>query len=331
MIKGRAVYPNGWLRHDGIIAYPHGWQTPAKTEQWAYELLLGDVELDPFVQMVCFPWASLVDFLRQGRTDKAERYLNALEIAPPKMGLRRATVCQHIYALELLPFFKKLGITDIYWSHKVLGQNTVEGIALHPFPLYPVMHYRRNGGRVLKPLSRRKYLYSFVGSYQPGLYLSSVREWMFELPQHERAIILKRDEWHFEGDVYRQQVADMTPDEAELRSKKLWEQQYISILEDTVFCPCPSGSGPNSIRLWEAIAFGCIPMLFSEGLDLPGWARQGLLCPDYKETVAEVARIPGECEKFLHDHERISAMENGVRAVMGKLIDPNYLFEGVVR
>ena len=32
---------------------------------------------------------------------------------------------------------------------------------------------------------------------------------------------------------------------------------------------CPSGSGPNSIRLWEALATGAIPIILSDTLDLP--------------------------------------------------------------
>jgi hypothetical protein len=40
-------------------------------------------------------------------------------------------------------------------------------------------------------------------------------------------------------------------------------------MEETVYCLCPSGSGPNSIRLWEAIEFGCVPVLLSSKLELP--------------------------------------------------------------
>jgi predicted transcriptional regulator len=38
-------------------------------------------------------------------------------------------------------------------------------------------------------------------------------------------------------------------------------------MQETVFCLCPSGSGPNSIRLWEAIEFGCVPVILSDTLD----------------------------------------------------------------
>jgi hypothetical protein len=35
------------------------------------------------------------------------------------------------------------------------------------------------------------------------------------------------------------------------------------------FTLCPSGSGPNSIRFWEALACGSIPILLSDTLQLP--------------------------------------------------------------
>ena len=32
---------------------------------------------------------------------------------------------------------------------------------------------------------------------------------------------------------------------------------------------CPSGSGPNSIRFWESLAVGSIPVLMADTLELP--------------------------------------------------------------
>ena len=32
---------------------------------------------------------------------------------------------------------------------------------------------------------------------------------------------------------------------------------------------CPSGSGPNSIRFWEALGAGSIPVLLADTLELP--------------------------------------------------------------
>ena len=260
-------YNNGWVRTDNVFAFPYDWQLPAKTEQWAYEQLLESPKPDMFTQYICFPWASLIDYLDHNPS-KAQKLLAAIHQHPPKMAIRVVTYCQHIYALKLLPYFKKLGITDIYWSHKIIGQDELDGIKLHPYSLYPVMHYKRPLPRVNKPLSERKYLYSFIGAYQPDLYLTPVRQWIFELPKREDAIVIERSEWHFEQDVYRNQLLGESEVDAKRRIREKNENEYIEIMEDTVFCLCPSGSGPNSIRLWEAIEFGCVPVLISSQLEL---------------------------------------------------------------
>jgi hypothetical protein len=261
-------YPSGWIRTGNVFVFDHDWQTPAKTELYAYEKLLAEPQPDAFIQYICFPWATLVDYLDHNQT-KAQKLLQGLKQHPPKMSLNIVTFCQHIYALKLLPYFKLLGITDIYWSHKIKGQDEIEGIKLHPYSLYPVMHYKRKSNEKKKPLSERKYLYSFIGSYQEGLYLSPVRKWIFDLPERKDALVIERSEWHFEQDIYRNQLLDMTENEVEMKLRDKYEKEYIETMNDTVYCLCPSGSGPNSIRLYEAIKFGCIPVLLSDSLDIP--------------------------------------------------------------
>ncbi|HCG5122459.1 TPA: exostosin family protein [Vibrio parahaemolyticus] len=259
-------FPNGWVRAGNVFAFPHDWQMPAKTELWAYEKLLAEPDFSLFKQYICFPWASLVDYLDHNPV-KAAKLLTAIENRPPQMGVEVVTYCQHIYALKLLPYFKQFGITDIYWSHKVKGQDEVEGIRLHPYPLYPVMHHKRKQPYKNKPLKERKYLYSFIGAYQPELYLSEARKWIFDLPKRDDAIVIERSEWHFEQDVYRDQLRGESEAEAKRKVREKQEREYMNVMEETVYCLCPSGSGPNSIRLWEAIEFGCIPVILSDNLD----------------------------------------------------------------
>jgi len=195
LIEPSVQYHSGWVRQGNVFAFPYDWQQPAKTELWAYEQLLEKPDNDIYTQYICFPWATLVDYLDHNPA-KARELLIALENKPPRFALNVKTFCQHIYALKLLPFFKKLGITEIYWSHKIKGQDEVEGIKLKPYPLYPVMHYKRKKPYKNKPLSERKYLYSFIGSYDPELYLSEVRKWIFDLPITDDIYIKRRERWH---------------------------------------------------------------------------------------------------------------------------------------
>lgn len=267
IVSNSVTYPNGWVRTGNVFAFPHDWQVPAKTELWAYEKLLEKAQLDVRVQYICFPWATLIDYLDHN-PDKAKLLLGAVSQKPPRMAPKVVTFCQHIYALKLLKYFKEFGITDLYWSHKITGQDEVEEIKFHPYSLYPVMHFKRKMPVINRPLKERKYLYSFIGAYQSDLYLTEVRKWIFDLPKRDDAVVIERSEWHFEQDVYRSQLHGETEAEAKKKVREQHEKEYIEVMEDTVFCLCPSGSGPNSIRLWEAIKFGCVPVILSDNLDI---------------------------------------------------------------
>jgi hypothetical protein len=77
-----------------------------------------------------------------------------------------------------------------------------------------------------------------------------------------------------------------------------------------MFALCPSGSGPNSIRLWEALGYGAIPVILANHLWLPGdaelWQQAALSVP---ETVEAVAALPGRLEALAADHPRLQAMQ----------------------
>ena len=300
-------YPSGWVRTRNIYGFPYGWQSPAKTEQWAYELFLQKLPYCPYTQVFCFPWATLIDLLKQKQQDKALFYLNAITHSPPKVGIRRITICQHIYAKEIMPYLMKMGITDIYWSHKTKNIDVIQEMKIHPFPLYPVMHYKRGAPKDEKHLSEKKLLYSFIGSYQPGLYLSPVREWIFNLPKKVDVLISKRDGWHFESDVYREQILGLPPDPHKTLKKIEHEDEYIKIMQESIFCLCPSGSGPNSIRLWEAIRFGCIPVLVSDDLELPGSTIEKIVIR-IPEKQIDVEGLDGYLRNLLEERQAITSI-----------------------
>jgi hypothetical protein len=265
-----------WQQYRNILAFPYAWQTPVKTESWAYQRCLKDLPDTPFAQIVCFPWATLIDLLRSSQTDKARQFLTAINSAPPRMTLIRATICQHIYMKDLIPFFKQLKITDIFWSHATHDEKVIEGMRIHPFPLYPVRcaDVVDCAPHRFKQWSHRRYLYSFIGAYEDSLYLTPVRQWLFALPQHSNAIIKRRTEWHYEQHVYGEQISGITLEATQLQQHEHFSQEYVKVLQETKFCLCPSGSGPNSIRLWEALGFGCVPVLMADTLRLPGENQQ---------------------------------------------------------
>ena len=75
-------------------------------------------------------------------------------------------------------------------------------------------------------------------------------------------------------------------------------------------CLVPSGSGPNSIRLWEALGYGATPVILADHLWLPGnaelWQQAALFVPEAEEAVAA---LPGRLEALAADHPRLQAMQ----------------------
>jgi hypothetical protein len=81
-------------------------------------------------------------------------------------------------------------------------------------------------------------------------------------------------------------------------------------VQRSVFALCPSGSGPNAIRLWEALGYGAIPVILADHLWLPGdaelWQQAALFVPETEEAVAA---LPGRLEALAADLPRLQAMQ----------------------
>ncbi len=105
--------------------------------------------------------------------------------------------------------------------------------------------------------------------------------------------------WHYESMVYGEQVGQRaTPPETRAQLERDGDE-FDAVLLDSVFSLCPSGSGPNSIRLWESLGFGCIPVLLSDTLRLPGtteeWDEAIVRVPETPDAVAALpSRLAGD-------------------------------------
>ena len=47
------------------------------------------------------------------------------------------------------------------------------------------------------------------------------------------------------------------------------EKEYKMTLAQSKFSLCPSGTGPNSIRIWESMSYGSIPVILADTLVMP--------------------------------------------------------------
>jgi hypothetical protein len=289
------VLKGGWIKQGSVIAFPQEWQRPAKTEEWVYETLIEKQVNSMFVEFIAFPWATLIDLIQRGKDDRAKKLISVLAELPPKKALIRATACQHINPRVIEYLLTQLKITDLFWSHKVESQDSLGVIRLHPMALYPVAYFQTVSESV-KPLSERKYLYSFIGAYDQQGYISSIRESIFNLSNSSRSLIVKRDAWHFEGAVYGAQINGIELQDAEIENSKIEMKQYTDAMLDSVVSLCPSGAGPNSIRLWEALAMGSFPLILSDNLELPSHVvSKGFFKTSESSLLEAIVKIESNC------------------------------------
>jgi hypothetical protein len=258
----------GWVKQGSVIAFPYEWQQPARTEEWIYEHLLSKKASSSFVEFISFPWATLIDLISRGKHNRANNLISVLKKIPPKKNIIRATACQHINISTITSLFGDLKITDVYWAHATETSVHLKSTRIHPLPLYPYS-YLKYPREHYKPLSERAFLYSFIGAYDSEGYISNDRQKIFNLPVNKKSLIIKRPKWHFEDYVYRHQIEGQELDASSISASAADELEYAEVLSDTVYSLCPSGAGPNSIRLWESILYGCIPVLISGDLLLP--------------------------------------------------------------
>lgn len=145
------------------------------------------------------------------------------------------TICNHIQYRQVLERVPQLRLmfSPHATSHFVGDTRIV-----------PILHYPTNG---IEPASK-SILFSFVGATST---CSRVREPLGNL---SGGIIRLRDSWNMGLD-------------AETRQQN--EQEFREILAASIFCLCPRGAGPGSIRIAEAIQAEAIPVILADDLLLP--------------------------------------------------------------
>jgi hypothetical protein len=199
--------------------------------------------------------------------------------------------------------FAKAGITDLWIAHKLQGESRLEGMRLHAWPLYPVNIFDKDRavGMVYKPILERGTFASFTGAYMPH-YISDVRKRLLALASLPGYKISLKDAWHFNNAVYQDQL-NFRPT-TQTTGEMLGARKYNSLLSDSRFSLCPSGAGPNSIRLWEALGAGSIPVVLADSYELPKLTRVSRKAPVcWKEAV------------IIHAENDLDGLDQRLRAI----------------
>lgn len=268
-----------------IYSYDDKWQYPVITEKQIYDNIKDIVT--KYDNYIAFPWATLIDELYYGYGSKTYELFSVLNDFE-KEQFSGFSVCQHIMFRGMLPYWKKIGIHTMFVSHCATSDFELEkeyGIKLLPLSLYPNVDAKED-----KP-NTNKYLFSFVGTYNQKAYISNLRDKIFELytNKYEDVYIERRDNWHYQNLVYGVQILKNEEKTVNLiKEMDTNEKQYMDLLHNSAFSLCPSGSGPNSIRLWESLSYGSIPVILSNYMKMGKYINWENICIMYDETMLDL-------------------------------------------
>lgn len=274
------------------------WQYPAITEKIFYE------QNKTNENFIGFPWATMIDKRIHPKTivDMLRIFVNP--------NINYYTCCQHIHFRQLIPLFKGLNINCVFTPHKVKGEDQINDVFINPCPLYAVNledPLRNNELKNVKLLEiERPLLYSFHGAYNPKLYLSDIRKNIFEMEHPDNTSVKNIGGWFYESIVYSDKQ-NKNGELNETKEQKDSTQSYNKLLLNSRYSLCPSGSGPNSIRFWESLGSGAIPILLSDSLELPEhklWKEAIVRIPETQvEKIPEIiGGISEEQENSMHEN-----------------------------
>ncbi|WP_421132567.1 exostosin domain-containing protein [Alteromonas sp. A079] len=246
-----------------VLSFDCYWQKPAITEQHAFEKVkfFHDDNGDDLIYLA-FPWATLFDLhdRNQGSVyKKLTDFLHRVTSRIPQNS-RVVTVCQHIRLEQHKNFLIDSGVTDVFWCH-CASNFSIPGLSIYPFPLFPAIQVKA------KYLQHRAYLAGFVGAKANQYYMAETRNKLSSIFHGFSDVYIELKEgWDFDETVYKTQMAAKIFEPTSFKS----DVMYADILRDSIFALCPSGTGPNSYRLWEAIHAQVIPVILADTYIPPG-------------------------------------------------------------
>ena len=271
------------------------WQYPCRTEQDAYERHL-KIEAPVFCESAAHtyigvPWATWID-----KKEYPNELLNAFgrRISAVRSFLEKwniklevHSVCQHIRWKEDIKTIERAGINQLWIAHKEKDWDTEGQLRLHSWPLYAVnvLDPERREGLEFVPVEKKTIFASFKGSHMKH-YLSDIRLRLKELAHLEGYEIEVTDLWHFNKVVYNYQIANMESDKEAIERQEI--VAYNRLLSQSLFSLCPGGAGPNTLRLWESLGTGAIPVVLSDRYEFPSLERMGLANDTWQQAVIDL-------------------------------------------
>lgn len=265
-----------------VINTPIKWQYPSLTEKQAFlNHENRNYLLENSLYVGC-AWASIIDYIENTivslstddfwkNCEKSKEYLNCIFDSKilETINLEQCTthtVCQHIHWYKLLGLWEHLNIKNLWISHQTNNKTSINNINIYPWPLIATNTEipSRNTGLYTKDIKHKQYLCSFIGAHNQ-YYRSNIRLDIVKILKnlHQNNIYVELcEDWFYNDIVYNEQIKNKIISKDSKKNKTIQTIKYNTILSDSIFSLCPEGSGPNTLRIWESMSIGSIPVLF---------------------------------------------------------------------
>lgn len=159
----------------------------------------------------------------------------------------RFTITHVEHPKKLLPLLRKWGIKVLFAvsAEKNDLHQKYNGIHIKPFPYSAMIG--------VSPSKNKDIKYSFMGT---AVTCPEVRRKVFDMKHSEESKIIEYESWGYSKNI----------DEEE---KKRRTARFKSILGASRFSLCPRGEGPQTIRFYESLKAGAIPVVISDNATFP--------------------------------------------------------------
>ena len=194
-------------------------------------LEMEDLDICSDYVFVKFPFA---DVINKSGINAAQEIVNAAQGKYPSNKV--VFICQHINVDKIC--FSSNAV--VFTPHATTNDD-----------FYAIPHFTHFATRSPTKTTDRRYDFSFHGAS----YTHHTRRALLDsITNNDSSSMQDTGVWHF----------DKSPEDLHK-----CQQTYLEVLKNTKISLCPRGTGPSTIRIWDSLAVGSIPLIISDGLKMP--------------------------------------------------------------
>jgi len=229
-----------------------------KTEQNVFDLLVKNNKILP--EDLGYVGIPLADNINNRGIRYTQSLINDVQNKFP--NFKKIYICQHIKVNEL-NFYDN----TVFTPHVLNSQNHL-----------CIPHYNSviKQDDYIEP-QKRKYKFSFFGAFN-----SHITRKQLAVYNTDDTPVVDTGTWHY----YK------SPND-----KEKFKKDYVNNLTNTVFSLCPEGTGVSTIRLFESMACGSIPVLFND-VKVPECIREYCIYSKIESLQDDLKNIENKIDEY---------------------------------